>query len=465
MNNRKLVPLEQAMEILNRRAGSYNVVTISRIKGPLREEMVRQALDLVQCRHPRLNSRIVGSLDNLRFESEGTQKIPLRVANKFYNEQWQDVVVEEMNEKIDSSKVLVRAVLIHIESEDNTNYLLTIVHHAITDALSGIRLHSELLTYCNSLASGEQITRVSSLPVLPSVEELLPESRQGFRGTIKSALFLLRLTLQHLWNQPKTLGVEKDVPIELRRCDMVHRQLDEELTQKFVELCRREKTTIQGALSAAMLLAAAKKITASEKAEVCVSCESYVDLRRRLKPIVSDENLSVLVSSVTSFHTLRTQTSMTSFHTLQSCTSFWALARDVKQKLEAGLKRGNIFSVVLMSRKILESALSQPSQVPLTVALTNVGRVNIPKNYGSFQLEEISYYPAQAAFGGVFTAAVATFEGKMTLNFIFSEPSISRETMETLVNSVLSCIVDVCNSSTSTRKYSPKLTKLFSGNA
>lgn len=460
MNNRKLVALEQAMEILNRSAGSYNVVTASRIKGPLSEELLRQALALVQRRHPRLNSRIVGSLDNLWFETEGTQKIPLRVVNKFHNEQWQEVVVEEMNEKIDSSQVLMRAVLVHIEGEDNTSYLLTTIHHAITDALSSIRLHSELLTYCQSLASGEHITHISSLPVLPSVEELLPESMKGFRGTINSMLFLLRLTLQHLWHQVKTLEIEKIVPLELRRCGMIHRQLDEKLTQQFVALCRQEKTTVQGALSAAMLLAAAKKITAENQTEVCVSCESYVDLRRRLKPVVSDTNMSVLASSVTSFHTLRTQTLMTSFHTLQSCTSFWSLARDVKHKLEAELKRGTIFNVVLMSRKIIESALSQPNQVPLTVALTNMGRVNIPTNYGSFHLEDISYYPSQAAFGGVFSAAVATFEGKMNLNFLFSEPSISRETMETLVNSVVSYIVDVCIHAKSINQSYSELTEI-----
>ncbi|MCL1473645.1 hypothetical protein LAY57_23710 [Argonema antarcticum A004/B2] len=112
IDNRELAPIEQAMEILNRRAGSYNVVTISRIEGFLNEEILRQVLDLIQCRHPRLNSRIVGDLDNLRFETEGTQKIPLRVENKLHNEEWQEVVLEEMNEKIDSSKVLLRSVLV-----------------------------------------------------------------------------------------------------------------------------------------------------------------------------------------------------------------------------------------------------------------------------------------------------------------------------------------------------------------
>lgn len=460
INNRQLVPMEQAMEILNRRTGSYNVVTASRIKGPLTEELVRQALDLVQRRHPRLNSRIVGALDNLRFETEGTQKIPLRVVNKFHNEQWQEVVVEEMNEKIDSSKVLLRAVLVHIESEDCTSYLLTTIHHAITDGLSGIQLHSELLTYCKSLASGEQITHVSTLPPLPSVEELMPESMKGFRGALNGILFLLRLTLKQLWNRPKTLGFEKCVPIELRRCGMIHRQLDEKLTQKLVELCRQEKTTVQGALCAAMLLATARKITADQKTDVCfLSCESYVDLRRRLKPVVSDKNMGVLASFLTSFHTIRAHTTVTAYHTLQAHTSLWGLARDVTQQMKAGFERGDMFSAVLMFKKIIESVLAQPNEVPLTVALTNVGRVNIPQNYGLFQLEEISYYPAQAAIGGVFTAAVATFEGKMTLNFIFSEPSISRDTIETLVNSVVSCIVDTCVHSTSTQQSSPKVVK------
>jgi NRPS condensation-like uncharacterized protein len=231
---------------------------------------------------------------------------------------------------------------------------------------------------------------------------------------------------------------------------MVHRHLDEELTQKLINCCRNEKTTVQGALCAAMLLAAARKITALNRTEVRVSCQSFVDLRQRLKPVVSDESVSLLASFVNSYHTLRTN------------TSFWELARDVKQQLEAGLERNDIFIPVLMFRKMIESLLNRPNEVPVTVVLTNVGRVNIPKVYGPFELEEISFVPAQAVFGGVFAAAVATFEEKMLLNFVFSEPSISRETMESLVDSAMSCIVDVCDSSTSTRQTYPESARLTS---
>jgi len=53
LHDRKLSPLEQAVEVLNRRASSSNVITICRITGPLSEKIVRQALDLIQCCHPR----------------------------------------------------------------------------------------------------------------------------------------------------------------------------------------------------------------------------------------------------------------------------------------------------------------------------------------------------------------------------------------------------------------------------
>lgn len=431
-DNRELVPLEQAMEVLNRVAGSYNVVTISRIKGDLYPAIVRQALDFIQHRHPRLNSRIVGSLDSLRFETQGTQKIPLRVVDMVHDEYWRDVVLEELNEKIESSKGLLRAVLVLNRSETSVGYLLTTLHHAITDGLSSIRLHQDILTYCQKIAGGDQITEVPRLMALPTVEELLPASMKGFRGKVNTMLFLWRLKFKQLWHRPETLSFEKYVPTELRRCGMVHKKLDEELTQLFVSRCRNEKTTVQGALCAAMLLTTARRIRAENATEVRVSCRSYIDLRRRIKPSISNDNLAILASSVISFHTLQTN------------TSFWELARDVRRQVQVGLERGDIFIPVPLSRKIIESFLARSHESPATTGVTNVGEVNIPSVYGSFTLEEISFIAAQAAFGGIVSVAVTTFKGKMFLNFMFSEPSISRDTAENLAKGMVNFIAEAC---------------------
>ncbi|MBC6475164.1 MAG: hypothetical protein GDA48_22085 [Hormoscilla sp. GM102CHS1] len=44
IDNRKIFSAEQAMEILNRRANTFNVVTHGRILGSIGEEIVRLAL-------------------------------------------------------------------------------------------------------------------------------------------------------------------------------------------------------------------------------------------------------------------------------------------------------------------------------------------------------------------------------------------------------------------------------------
>ena len=297
-----------------------------------------------------------------------------------------------------------------------------------TDYRVSSYLYSEILTYCQKIASGEPHSPVPSLEVLPPVDELLPASTKGFRGNLNSLLFVLGFQLKQLWHRPETLSFEKTVPIEERRSGIVCRQLDAEFTQQLILRCRQEKTTVQGALNAAMMFAAAKKIRAGQKTRV--HCYAAIDLRKRLKPLVRKENLGVVVSSLASFYTLGTN------------TSFWELARDVRQQLEIGLKGNDIFSQVLMMRNSVEFAIARSHKSSATVSITNVGRVNIPRVYGQFELSQISFIPAVAAFGGVFSAAVTTFETQMFLNFPFSEPALSQETMETLVDSFMSFLVD-----------------------
>ncbi|MFW9263174.1 phthiocerol/phthiodiolone dimycocerosyl transferase family protein [Nostoc sp. CALU 546] len=431
--NRKLGRIEQAMEILNSRAKTWNIVTISRIKGYICEETLAQALDVIQCRHPRLNSQIVRSKNSLSFQNQGTAKIALRVVRQSNNQQWQEVVYEEMNEKIDSSKGLLRVVLVHLVGAERITYLITTIHHAIADGLSSIQLHSEILTCCQKIVSGEPINPGASLTPLPPIEELMPEWTKGFRGRINSIILLLQLGLQKIWNRPKTLGFEKYVSIAKRRCNIIHRQLDQDLTQKFVDHCRQENTTVHSALCAVMMFTIGRKIIKGNRKNIRLNCLSYFDLRRHLEPAISDNHLAVLASSSMGFYTIKKNTSL------------WELAREVKQKLEVSKKSGDLFKMILIAKNLIDFCFIYPRQVAATVSVSNVGRVNIPQHYGEFELEEISFAGSHALYAGVFIIHASTFQGKMLLNFVFSEPSISQNTMETLVNNVMSYILEICN--------------------
>ncbi|MCJ8283618.1 MAG: condensation domain-containing protein [Rivularia sp. ALOHA_DT_140] len=416
LESRELNPPEQAMEILNNIAASFHIVTISRIKGDLNEETLRKALDITQSRHPLLNARIIQKSNSFWFESQ-TDKIPLSVVKKQHIQQWEEVVIEELNQKIHSDENLLRVTLINFEEEENICYLITTIHHAIADASSCIQLQSEILTNCQKINQGEQEMNVAQLTQLPSIYELIPNNFQGFTGKIGNIFYLLWLKFQLARYKPTILNFEKSVPLESRSCGMIHRKLDSELTARFVDVCRQQKTTVQAALGAAMLFAVAKKTARYQGKNLCCSFRSYINLRTRLQPQINNEDLSFMASAIPTFHNLR------------ETETFWGLAQDIKQKLDKGLVEGDGFKYALAIKKIVESLLKNPYKSTATAALTNIGRVNIPHNYGQIELEEISFVPAQAAFGGILAAAVSTFQGTMLLNFMFSKPSISNETV------------------------------------
>jgi len=430
-NNRALSVTEQAMELSNRQNGSLNIVTISRIKGEIRKEILRQALDAIQRIHPLLNCRIVGTLDRLEFTNHGTGKIPLCVVSQGINDNWQDVVREEANKTIDSSQVLLRCVLIYKQSEINTSYLITTVHHAISDGLSCISLQSEILKCYQIIASGDSID-IDCEPALPPLEELLPKWMNGKKGIDKGKWFLLKMKLQMLLHKPEKLESEETVPIESRSCGMSHRFLEKELTQKLIELCRQEKTTVQGALCAAMLLTVANKISSNKLRSIKLSCRSYVDLRRRLEPPIQPENMGFLASALSSLHQIKPQ------------MSFWDLSRDITKNIEISLKRKEIFKPLMMFRKLIEYYIDNPDEFPSTIGVTNIGRVNISEVYGDLQIEEISFVGSNAILGKIFTVATATFQEKMLFNFIASKPSLSQETIEMLATGVINCLIEVC---------------------
>ncbi|MGF1675021.1 MAG: alcohol acetyltransferase [Rivularia sp. (in: cyanobacteria)] len=433
LENRELATHEQAMEILNNFTASFQIVTISRIRGILSEELLRQALDIIQTRHPLLNSRIVAKSKSFWFET-AAEKIPLSVVKKQQIQQWEEVVIQELNQKINSDRNLLRVTLINFEQAKNICYLITTIHHAIADASSCIQLHSEILTSCQNIAEGKAQIQVNQLPQQPSINKLFPKSIQGFTGEIGIILYVLKLKLQLIRYQPTTLKFEKNVPLKSRSCGLVHRKLVPELTTRLINACRQQKTTVQAALGAAMLFAVAKQTHISDKNNHYfsnyLSFRSSVNLRSRLQPQISNEHLGVMASAVMTFHKLKEN------------HNFWDLARDIKIKLEQDLVNGDAFRQIMIVKKIMVSFLKNPHKSSVTAALTNIGRVNISQNYGQLELEEISFVPAQAAFGGIFSAAVSTFREQMVLHFMFSQPSMSTETVTILVDEMIALLTD-----------------------
>ncbi|HEY9701998.1 MAG TPA: hypothetical protein V6C58_06110, partial [Allocoleopsis sp.] len=213
------------------------------------------------------------------------------------------------------------------------------------------------------------------------------------------------------------------------------KQLNAEITSKLVLLCREKQTTVNAVLAAIMLLTVIAQISNKSQDKIPVSVNSYIDLRSRLQPPINDENLGVLVSR------------MTSIHKINHHTSIWELSREIKEKINEFMTTTDLFSGLMFYDKLVKKILKNPDIIPTTIAITNAGKINIPSEYGNLELQEISYIPAQALFIGIFGVAVTTFRGKMALNFMFSEPSLSEKTINNLANQVIASIINLCDAS------------------
>ncbi|MFM6281700.1 MAG: phthiocerol/phthiodiolone dimycocerosyl transferase family protein, partial [Dolichospermum sp.] len=332
-------------------------------------------------------------------------------------------------------KYLLKAILIKVLNQPNINYLITTIHHAITDGLSSIQLHSEILTYCQEITQDKSIPLVNTLEHIPPIEELLPAWKNSFKNKLSRIALLLNIALQKYLYPPKTLKVENYVPIFQRRCQIIHRQLSAESTQKFIQQCRQENTTVQSALSATLMLTLSKQITKQYEDHIKVSCLSYIDLRKRLKPRINAENMTVLA------------TSLMGFYRIKNNISIWGLARKIKNDLNKKINQGEIFNMIFLAKHLINFSLLFPNQVSATISVSNVGKVNIPRVYGELELEEISFVGSHSLYAGMFIVHAATFQEKMTLNFVFSQPAIHRQTMEKIVDNCISDMIEISSHS------------------
>ena len=421
-NDRPLVDLEKALELLQRETNSLHVVVVGKIKGFLEPEVLRRSLLFVQLRHPLLNSHIVGPLDHLMFKTEGTEKIPLEVILNSEPEYWQTIFVNELNTKLENKKVLLRATLIKPTEKSTTNYLITRIHHGVIDGISAVHLYSEILSFCQKIVSENQIPEFEKLGPPPCLEKIIAD--YTVENNTESLISELELPID-------TLPFEKYVPFKQRTCGLIQKQLNASLTQQLIQRCKSEKVTVQGAICSAMMLALAKYLEPEDK-EFYFSCYDAVDMRRRLNSPIGNEQMTFLVSSLVCFHTVNQK------------MSFWDLAKQATEEIQAKLKTPEIYHRILAFGEGV-NIIENPEKTIYSVLVSNIGRVKILSNYGQFELEEISFGVSNKMFGSTFAVFASTFQDQATFNFVYTQPLVSQTVIEKLIKDSMEYLVTSCN--------------------
>jgi NRPS condensation-like uncharacterized protein len=423
--SRKLSPIEYGNWVIDR-VVCTNLAIIVRVSGVLTESVLRQALDYVQAKYPPLKWKIKDG-EVPEFVSEGVPKIPLRIVQRKYDQHWLEEAEREIYEQCPYFQgPLVR--LVQVISEDKKNCDLVIgCCHAATDGLSIIMVLKELLITASKLLQGENVPPPTPLP------EPLP-STQLLRKDLEFSPYPLdEASIKAL--QSEILMGDRKVPPEKRITRVIHKVLDEEDTQNLVDRCKKENTSVHGALCAAFFQALVEQIREQQKLHqkgpLMISCITPVDIRHHfIKPV--EEDIGYYISFA--MH----------YQHIDENAPIWPAAREIKEAILTEIKSGKDIEAIL---SVGEFWKDYPDPVEMVralnnsyppVALSNLGRFDIPQQYGDLKLEQLHALMAiNCATRSGLAIAVTTFRSRLTLNFLYAEPYISKQRANTIVESTM----------------------------
>lgn len=388
--NRILTPTEHLMW-LSYKNSAENVTLSATINGSFPIDLLAEALAWLQLRHSRLQVKIVDNQNQPYFTLENVPHIPLRVINRQGEEHWCQEMVEELLHPVAwNEQPLLRVLLLH--SDDISNLIITF-HHCIGDGLSGAYLIRDILQFIGEPDSPREV-----LPGLPPIDEIIPDTKNLVEDNLNN-LTEADSILAAIYRNNSEVNLSQGHPIRLFSWTLSSGE-----TTKLVNRCRKEETSVHGALCAAFLLAIAAEINSAN--EIILKCHTPINLRKYLTIPVGENLGEYITRPITT-------------HRLSQKTNFWDLAREVKYKLNEYIANGKLFDDVLKARALLSNNTNHSKENPdardiggMDIAITNVGKLNIKQQFGKLQLQELNLM-ATGPNSLPLLIGVATIEEKM----------------------------------------------------
>jgi hypothetical protein len=383
---RGLGAMERLFWLMDQKHPAHLTVT-AEVKGFTKVQSWRDALDAVQRRHPVLSTSITrNEADQPALYQVDAAPIPLRVVDGSVQGRWELELDREMAVPFTPEQApLIRSVLIH---KPQSAVLITIAHHAIADGMALVFLIRDLL----QVLSGGQIEPLS---FSSSAEELLSNLPKGEEIVQAEA---------------SQAGAPHAEPARYREGNgltprVAARKLDENLTAALKKRARREGTTVQGALCAALVLAGRKTSSTWRKQSVRVM--SPVNARAHLE---AGEACDLYLGG-----------GMVPFQPGDS-RAFWDLARFAKKELSPSQTFQSLSASLrgldgIMTKDMNVETAAQIAAVAFArdLMVSNLGQMPYESEFGKLKLEAVWGPTALQGLDGEQNVGIATTNGAIRL--------------------------------------------------
>jgi NRPS condensation-like uncharacterized protein len=457
---RRVSPVER----LFTRSPCAIVALVARVRGDISETMLRSAVSKAQQRHANLRIRITEDAEGQPwFRSGETKEIPVQVVPRESDTDWIRVVQESCRIPFEFEEgPPIRFFLVH---SPTTSELVILSHHIICDGLSLAYLARDLLTH---LGDPARVAEVLPDP-LPVDRESIPEAVSVNRVV----RFFINRT-NNKWEEEKIVFDQEDYRNlnEAYWTHYTHQVLPIELsgdqTRALVERCRSEEVTVNSALAAAFV--AAQVLVQGEK-PFHSSVSVAGSLRDRLKSPVGE-----VMGFYAGLVSLK--------YKYSGSSGFWENARKFHRQVRPLFNDKNLFEDFLLwcylEPTVLESInfkmlgalvpehlsrhqkisdfsarddvifsllkrdkMDSLERITTGTALTNLTRLDFPRQYGALELDRLMLKPGSAfplANVNLVLGAV-TCAGKLSLVVEYVESNVDTGTMEKIGDQALELLL------------------------
>jgi hypothetical protein len=407
------------------------------VRGKLSDKSLVDALACVQNRHPLLRVRIVRcGWSSGRFESGNISEIPLRIIQE-NQDKLPAVMEEELSmPMLDDKGPLLRCVL--IRHSDGVSTVMLTFHHSIGDAASGAFLIRDLISVAGQAQQGQHFA-TPALPPRQALDAYVPAHARGLRGRITEMKAFFRIAgsaMRH--GLPAMPKPDKRVPVWKCKAGVVTHSLQTNFVEKIRNRARIEKTTLHGALSAAMIMAVINDRSSEKPLHLMLL--SPVNLRSQLVPPV-EEDVGLFV------------TMGFSLHLAGRGSDFWEMARHVRTSLTQCINKGEPFGSAMRGGDVIPliklmgtgkaGAKAATAWTAFKTAnsftLSNLGNVAITSDHGAFKILSIGFAaPVPSSFGSF----VATIDGHLIWNFVGMDPLCTKNHISSIADSAVRILIE-----------------------
>jgi NRPS condensation-like uncharacterized protein len=441
------------------------VTMVLRIKGHVSEEMLKLAVTRIQQRHALLRVRIETDADHAPwFRSEGVQEILVEIVPRESEDDWIEIHAQASRVPFEfETHPAIRFVL--VQSPDQSE-LIILCHHIICDGISLAYLARDLMVHL-----GEPAREVEVLPAPPPIDLNNLPGDVSQSGLVK---FLIgRMNRQ--WAKEAVFFDQEDYKAlaEAYWANYHHELFSIELSQAetsaLVARCRKEKVTVNSALTTAFF--GAQSFVQGEMpyhAKTAIAA----DLRDRLQHSPG-EGMGMYAGGV--------ELKLGYNHK----RGFWENARQFHKRIQPAFTNKNLFSAILnwlyLDPTITEaisfkklgglvpsesaryeklSAFGAREDVVLRLlqrdrletletkywgtAVTNLGRLDFPRTYGALELDRLIMQPG----GGIPLAnanlvlGAVTCSGKLSLVIEYAEEAVEPAMMERIKDQAMEYLIE-----------------------